>query len=176
MEIWKDILGYENLYQISSMGRVKSLSKSTDKSVRIMKYSMNKRGYCVQTLTKNNVKKQYQIHRLVALNFIKNHDNKPIVHHKNGKPFDNRMSNLEWVTAQENIKHGFDYGKIILPYQGKKIKCSNGMIFSSSYQAAEWLDKIKFKGSKKIKSTAALIRRSMTYNWYAYGYKWTDII
>lgn len=108
-EIFKDICGYENKYQISNFGRIKSLNYNT-KREKILKLSKDKKGYLRIILTKNNIKKSYKVHRLVALHFISNPKDKPQVNHKNGKKSENYFKNLEWVTNKENSRHAYKNG------------------------------------------------------------------
>lgn len=105
-EIWKDIAGYEGLYQINNYGDVKSLNYGNTKKEKILK-PHNNDGYYDVTLYKHGKHKQYKIHRLVAQNFIPNPKNKPQVNHKDGNKINNNVNNLEWVTNSENIKHAF---------------------------------------------------------------------
>ena len=98
-EIWKDIVGYEGLYQISNLGRVKSLKFGKEKIMNSLK---NSNGYLSICLSKGGIQKRYFIHRLVALVFIPNPDNKPCVDHINGIRTDNRVNNLRWCTNKEN--------------------------------------------------------------------------
>lgn len=110
IEIWKDIKGYEGLYQVSNLGRVKSLeNRSNHKNQLIMKQSIV-RGYKQITLCKNKVQKMYKVHRLVAETFIPNPNNKNQVNHIDGNKRNNCYYNLEWCTASENMKHAFKTG------------------------------------------------------------------
>ena len=112
-EVWKDIKGYENLYQVSNLGRVKSLGRRVVGKngygyyfhERIKKASLMNHGYMIVDLCKNGENKKKYIHRLIAEYFIPNPENKPQINHKNGIRHDNRIENLEWCTPYENNKH-----------------------------------------------------------------------
>lgn len=111
-EIWKDIEGYEGLYQISNFGRVKSLPKKNGNSYqeeRILK-PKNNQGYMQVNLYKNKKCKSIVIHRMVAKAFIKNEYNKREVNHIDGNKANNRVDNLEWCTPSENQKHAYRIG------------------------------------------------------------------
>lgn len=119
-EIWKDIIGYEGLYQISNLGQVKSImfrNKMTffqrDKTLKLYTNKLN--GYQYVSLSKNNKKKTFRVHRLVMeafnpVNKIKGYDKNYTINHKNGIKTDNRLENLEWCTQSENQIHAFKNG------------------------------------------------------------------
>ena len=100
-EIWKAIKGYEGLYEISNLGRVRSLYKKG----KILSTETDKKGYLKLKLSKNRNRQFYLISRLVAEAFIPNPDNKPEVDHINTNPSDNRAENLRWVTHKENCSN-----------------------------------------------------------------------
>lgn len=110
-EVWKDIPGYEGYYQVSSLGRVKRLPrhKATDKrkthnNIRNPRVADN--GYLRVNLSKDNVTKWYSIHRLVAITFIPNPNNLPIINHKDENKQNNRVENIEWCTYSYNNNYG----------------------------------------------------------------------
>lgn len=111
MEQWKDIADYEGLYQVSSLGRVKSLKDNKGKKrEKILKQYLSNGNYLFVGLRKNNKRKNYRIHKLVANAFISNPLNKPCVNHIDGNKANNNINNLEWVTYSENMKHAFKSG------------------------------------------------------------------
>lgn len=114
MEEWKDIKGYEGLYQISNFGRVKSLRRKSQRkngviyciNEKILKGGNNGLNYFkVQLRDKNSNKKYAYIHRLVAKHFIPNPQNKPCINHLDCNPSNNRAENLEWCTKKENTDY-----------------------------------------------------------------------
>lgn len=108
VENWKPVVGYEGLYEVSDLGRVKSLVENHGRSRElILKPVKKKSGYLYVTLCKNGVKKFHRVHRLVAFAFVEGRDLfKNEINHLNEDKSDNRAINLEWVTASENINHG----------------------------------------------------------------------
>jgi len=102
-EVWRDIEGYEGLYQVSNLGRVKSLHGLSE---RIMKNRNVSGGYQALLLTKNKISKNFLVHRLVAQAFIPNLEGKPEVNHINEDKTNNRVDNLEWMTHIENSMFG----------------------------------------------------------------------
>ena len=103
IEEWKDIKGYEGLYQVSNLGRVKSLKFDKE---RVLKQFPNKHGYLLVSLCKTGKQKSFAVHRLVALQFIPKVENKPEVNHVDEDKTNNMVSNLEWCTRKENVNHG----------------------------------------------------------------------
>lgn len=141
-EIWKNVEGFEGLYEVSDLGNVKSLRRKCAKwngfrtvKERILKPGKDAIGYLHVLLAKDTKRYLYKVHRLVAFHFIPKIEGKPLVHHKNGIKWDNRAENLEWVTHTENMKHA----SIGSNRNGKPIKCSNGEIYSSLKVASEAL-------------------------------------
>ena len=117
METWKDISGYEGIYQVSSEGRVKSCERDIYcKNGRVkhapeaLRTPVNVHGYLYCELWNNAKHKRYAVHRLVASAFIPNPEDKPAVNHINGTKTDNRVENLEWCTYSENNIHAFGMG------------------------------------------------------------------
>lgn len=124
MEIWKEIIGYEGIYEVSNFGKVRSLDKLVNHwrgGKRIKKGKIlsciNNKGY-LRVQLNNFVPKIYMVHRLVCGAFIPNPNNKPQVNHLNGIKSDNRIENLEWCTASDNIKHA--YKKELISKKGIK--------------------------------------------------------
>jgi len=102
-EEWRDIRNYEGIYKISNLGRRKN-KKGKIQRARI------KKNYNTARLCKNKMYTECSVHRLVAIAFIPNPENKPCVNHKNGIKSDNRVNNLEWCTISENSIHAIANG------------------------------------------------------------------
>lgn len=122
-EIWKPIVGFEGFYETSSLGRIKSLPRIVPvtnrilKNERILKLSQDKDGYYFINLKKNKKNFNLFIHRLVAMAFIPNPNNKSTVNHKNGIKTDNTIENLEWCTDLENYRHAESMDLINCKYE-----------------------------------------------------------
>lgn len=125
-EIWVDIKGYEGLYQVSNLGRVKSLERIDSlghkRKEKILKPRKNKDGYLQVVLCKEGKYKEFRVHRLVAIAFIPNTDNKPFIDHINTIRDDNRVENLRWVTHEENINNPLSKENKSESMKGKKKK------------------------------------------------------
>jgi len=109
-EIWKDIPNYEGMYQVSNLGRVKSLNYNHTGKEGVLKPQSNKDGYYQVLLWEGGRRKTNKIHRLVMLAFLGESDLH--VNHINGIKTDNRLENLEYCTRSENIQHAYDTGLI----------------------------------------------------------------
>lgn len=99
-EIWIDIQGYEGLYQVSNLGRIKSLTYN-----KVRKPSITNAGYEHIILSKDGKTKPHSVHRLVALAFVANPNGYKYVNHKDENKLNNKASNLEWCTAKQNLIH-----------------------------------------------------------------------
>ena len=106
IEEWKDVQGYEGLYEISNTGKVKSLIKG-----RLLKPANHVKGYLFTTLTKDGKHRRFYIHRLVASAFLDNKEKKSEVNHIDGNKKNNHVDNLEWCSGIENKEHAYRIGK-----------------------------------------------------------------
>lgn len=122
IEIWKDIKGFENIYQISNYGRIKSYKKN--KEGKILKNTNKKGDYLSVILQYKDNIKYTRIHRLVALAFIPNPNNYNEINHIDGNKQNNHVENLEWCTHKQNFEHAKKIGlwKYNKPYKSKKIR------------------------------------------------------
>lgn len=118
MEEWRDIKGYEGLYQVSNMGNVRSVTHTTvHRDGKVVRYEgkmltphNGDRGYKFVNLSKNGIVNLANVHRLVAETFLPKDDGKNVVNHKDGNKHNNTVENLEWVTYSENSKHAVRNG------------------------------------------------------------------
>ena len=119
-EIWRDVFGYESLYQISNYGRVKSFQKGKP---LIRSGTKTCQGYFIVSLTKRGIKRKVvRVHVLVAQAFIPNLEYKPVVNHMDGNKLNNRVSNLEWTTQCENVRHACAIGLMKFGYERSTAK------------------------------------------------------
>lgn len=110
--IWKDVKGYEGLYQVSDTGKVKSLIQHKNRGPRVLSDCVGSNGYPVVVLCKNGKKTSRTVHRLVATAFIQNPDKYPCINHKDENKTNNSVSNLEWCSYRYNGLYGLR-GKIL---------------------------------------------------------------
>lgn len=146
-EIWKDIPEYEGLYQISNLGKVKSLERKVKNKngyrivkEKILKNIINSKGYYIVILRKNNKNDLRLVHRLIGENFIPNPNNYPCINHIDGNKQNNNIKNLEWCTYQHNIKEAFRLGL-------------NKYTYKKNFNTKYWLGK---KGKYHSKSKAII--------------------
>ena len=101
MEIWKKVIDYQDIYEISNLGNLKNI-----KTNKIITKTKNGSGYLLVGLIKNSKIKTFRFHRLLAIHFILNPNNLPYVNHKDSNKLNYNLNNLEWVTHRENVSHG----------------------------------------------------------------------
>ena len=134
-EVWRDVVGYEGLYQVSNMGNVKSLNYRRTGKERTLKPSFDAYGYLVVILSKGGKQSIYKVHKLVAEVFIENPSNKPCICHINTLRVDNRAENLCWASQKEirnnSTAKGRRSGRTAI-----KVFC-DGTIYNSIAECAE---------------------------------------
>ena len=166
-EIWKDIPNYEGLYQASTLGRIRSLTRTHLEKPIIRVASTDKDGYLKLVLVKNKQRKTFRVHRLVAETFIPNPENKPQVNHRDENPANNCVTNLEWMTPKENINYGTGIERRATPSR-KRVRCiETGVIYSSITDA-----EIKTGISH---AHLSLVCNKVNGNKTAHGYHWEFI-
>lgn len=166
-EIWRDIKGYEGLYQVSNLGRVRSFHGGSE---RIMKQTLQN-GYLRITLLKNEKSKRFLSHRLVALAFIPNPENKPQVNHIDEDKTNNRVDNLNWMTSKENNDWGTRKGRAISSSinNPKRDYLELGKKFSKPiYYINEKGDKICFSGIHEASRTLNVTAQAVSRNLHGY--------
>lgn len=160
-EKWKDIEGYEDIYEVSSKGRVKTKEGKTTYSdlhgkrtwkARVLKQKTDKDGYKRVTLWKNKRGKDFLVHRLVATAFLSNPESKPTVNHIDGNPSNNYLNNIEWATYRENLLHAFKNGlnKSPDPIILQNVNTNELQYFGSKAEASEFLGRSKGYVSARV--------------------------
>ena len=143
--IWKPVVGYEGLYEVSNTGFIKSLNMYRNKEPHLMSLARRKDGYLKVGLSKNNITKQFVVHRLVAEAFIPNPDNLEIVNHKDEDRSNNNVNNLEWCTRSYNQLYSIELHPERKKVFGDNFKNKDGCCLSS------WTKKGKaHKYNKKV--------------------------
>lgn len=189
-EIWKDIKGYEGRYQVSNLGRVKSLCYHHGTNERILKQKKNQNGYVVANLYKKGDKgKLKTVHRLVAEAFIPNPNNLPQINHKDEDKTNNKVFNLEWCDGRYNTIYSIllhkDKYKNCGKYIGRKNKYKEKNVKNGPYKHTKHVNQVDKDGN--IINHYENIREVCLMNGYnqwsiseccnrkrktAYGYKW----
>jgi len=172
-EIWKDIPGYEGLYQVNNLGRIKSLSrrlKAKPKRIiqeRILKERIDRHGYIKVNIYKNGKIKVIKIHQIVALLFLNNFDKKREINHKDGNKQNNRIENLEWCTHKENMQHASKNGLMSRGEKHFSVKLTKKDVikikkFCDKTNQSDLEIALKFNISRK---TINDIRHKRTWKW-----------
>lgn len=177
-EVWRPVTGYEGQYEVSNLGRVRSVEREIiekNGKVRVFKSLIIKprpariNGYLIVGFSMNCEHKWLLVHRLVAEAFIPNPDNLPQVNHKDEDKTNNRVENLEWCTAEYNNKYGSRMARVVeklnkpirmLSLEGEFIR-----EFSSVKEAAAFLN-------KSTSSAISSVANNRKWFYSAYGYKW----
>ena len=149
----KDIKGYEGLYAITSCGKVWSY-----KSKRFLTPRINDKGYLRVALSKEGQAKDFYIHRLVAMAYIPNPENKPVVNHLDENPLHNYLNNLEWATQKENLNYGTCQQR-----KSKRVCC---------VETNEIYDSVKAGALSLNLTSAALVRCLRNEKYTCGGYHW----
>lgn len=157
-EEYKDIEGYEGLYQVSNLGNVKSLDNDKERKDKILKPAKLKNGYLQVTLCKEGKRKIYKIHRLVAQTFIENPNNLPQINHKDEDKTNNHITNLEFCDRKYNCNYGTRNEKL-----SKQVIClETGVVYPSTMEV-----------QRQLGFTHSTISKCCTGKYkQAYGFHW----
>lgn len=175
-EVWKDIQGYEGLYQVSNSGNVRSLDRYVPHKTlgkkfckgHMMSTHINNAGYITVNLCKGNKYKSFDIHRLVAIAFLKRDDFSNLeVNHKDENKQNNHVENLEWLTKTQNNKYGTKIER-----QQKKIKIPVLQYDLDGKFIKEWESATDAEIAISNKTTGAISHCIKKYTKTAYGYIW----
>ena len=160
--IWKDVVGYEGIYEVSDSGQVRTHKNKVTHSTRhgkrkwkqrILKQKVTQDRTCRVSLYKNKQEKTWLVHRLVALAFIEKVEGKDFINHKDGNRLNNTVDNLEWCDHKENNNHAFETGLMTTNQQvillNKKTKESH--YFRSKVKASEFLGRNRGFVSRLLK-------------------------
>ena len=168
MEIWKDIAGYEGLYQVSNLGRVRSVKHG---KIRLLKLGTDGHGYFQIKFSRGGKMKEFPVHRLVAEAFIPNPSNFPVVNHKDENPANNTVNNLEWCTVKYNTNYGSCQGR-------RSAKILNGPLAKAVLQydksgnlVSEWPSVLEVQRQTGFVQSS-ISRCCLGKHKSAYGYIW----
>ena len=178
-EVWKDIPNYENLYQVSNLGRVKSLKKEKKRKnnckqtfqEKILSQGLGENGYLTVQLFKNKIGKTFTVHKLIAQTFISNPNNYVCINHKDENKLNNCVDNLEWCTYKYNNNYNSKSKKI-------RLKLINGKLskrvlqydlqdnFIKEWESTREIERVLNYKNQSI--SACCLNKNKT----SYGYKW----
>lgn len=179
MEIWKDVVGYEGLYQVSNLGNIRSITRMREVKddirgrcykaiVKGQNISQNKGGkYAKVILSKNDTRKSFLVHRLVAQAFVPNPNGLNEVNHIDENHFNNNSDNLEWVTHKQNMNHGtlLQRRKSFNTFKSPVLQCDlNGNIIAEYESIVE--------ASRATNINKASISTGLSRRGYCKGYLW----
>ena len=183
-EVWKDVVGYEGIYQVSNKGNVYSVVRKDSRGIKIggqtLKPRHQKNGYINVVLHKNGVRKTKSIHRIIAEAFIPNPNNFPQVNHIDEVKVNNNVENLEWCTSKYNNNHGTRIERVVKT-QSKKVMAFNvetgeALTFNSINEAGRkgynsGNVSLACRGIYKSGSTGKLIGDGRTYKDHRWCYE-----
>ena len=175
-EIWKDIAGYEGLYQVSNLGNVRSLRYRNHDEVRELYLKPHTKGYLQVELHKDGKRKMVTVHRLVAMAFVDGYEDDKQVNHIDENKENNVSTNLEWVTVSQNVLHSISHRKSVATRKYPKFyaRTDKRPVVQMSLDGeivAHWESTIKVKEALgysdwSVKQCCRGNRQT------AYGYKW----
>lgn len=160
-EVFLDIPGYEGLYQISNLGNVKSI-----RTGKLLKPAKDTSGYLLVWLYKNNNRKTIGVHRLVAMTFIPNPQNLPLVNHKDENKTNNAVNNLEWCDCKYNINYGTRTQRSALSNRKRILQFNKAGVFLREWSGVSIASKALFINTSSISQCCQGERKS------AGGYIW----
>lgn len=178
-EVWKDIENYEGYYQVSNLGRVRSVDRDIIYSNGIIvKYTgkllslhLEKNGYISVLFSKNGSQERAYVHRLVAKTFISNPNNYLEINHKDENPQNNKVDNLEWCNRKYNLNYGNHRNKQIVSKGTPIVQLSVEGDFINTFPSAR--EAARVLGSGTYQSSISKANRGETY--IAYDYCWCSV-
>lgn len=176
IEEWKDIVGYEGLYQVSNLGRIKSLGRYVNnnggleyREGKIMKSAKNNNDYLFIGLWKDGIRKNHTIHRLVAQAFIDNPNNFPEINHKDEDKTNNRVENLEWCNSKYNCNYGTHNERMVKSHLKPILQFSKDGEFIRRWESGTQVK--RELGFNQSNITKCLKGKKKTCGGYVWGYE-----